>query len=83
MSAKFLQKNTPYFTLVSVQYCELLHEWIQYFHKLKASENAAQDHNMYANEFNKICYYPLPQQCRVSSHTIKVYQVTSIQTHLF
>ena len=33
---------------------ELLHEWIQYFYKLKASENAAQDHSMYANEFDKL-----------------------------
>ena len=29
--------------------------------------------HMHANEYNKNIYYPLPQQCRVSSHTSNSY----------
>ena len=36
--------NIP-FTRVSMQYCELLHEWAWYFHEAKVSENAADECN--------------------------------------
>ena len=40
-------------TLVSVQYCELLHKWVWYFYEPKASENAP-EYSMRANQCNEM-----------------------------